>query len=86
MFVLMCKDTPYEWNAAFHKLKQALSKDPVLVTLKTDLPFILDTDTSNTGHGDVLSQMTPESERLLLTTVVPWISRENLSCARNCWQ
>ena len=59
MFVLMRKDTPYEWgpqqNAAFHELKQALSKDPVLVAPNTELPLILDTDASNTGLGTVLS-------------------------------
>ena len=69
MFVLMRKDTPFEWgpqqNAAFHELKQALCKDPVLVAPNTELPFILDTDASNTGLGAVLSQLTPDGEQVV---------------------
>ena len=69
MFSLMRKDTPYErgpqQNAAFHELKQALCKDPVLVAPNTELPFILDTDASNTGLGAVLSQLTPDGERVV---------------------
>ena len=69
MFSLMRKDTPYEWgpqqNAAFHELKQALCKDPVLVAPNKDLPFILDTDASNTGLSAVLSQLSPDGERVV---------------------
>lgn len=69
MFNLLRKDTPYKWgpdqDAAFHQLKQALCKDPVLVAPDPELPFILDTDASDTGLGAVLSQLTPEGERVV---------------------
>ena len=69
MFNLLHKDTPYKWgpqqNTAFHKLKQVICNDPVLVALNTEWPFILDTDASNSGLGAVLSQLTPDGERVV---------------------
>ena len=40
----------------FDKLKAVLTETPVLAYPDMRLPFILDTDASNTGIGAVLSQ------------------------------
>jgi hypothetical protein len=37
----------------------------VLVAPNTELPFILDTEASDTGLGAVLSQLTPDGERVV---------------------
>ena len=91
MFGLLRKDTPYEWgpqqNAAFHKLKQDLRTDPVLVAPNTELPFILDTDTSNTGLGAVLSQLTPDGEQVVAYHSRTLSQRVTIvSLAGNSWQ
>ena len=47
---------------AFSQLKQAFTKAPVLITPDWDKPFILQTDTSATGLGYVLSQINADGE------------------------
>ena len=83
MFVLMRKDTPFEWgpqqNAAFHELKQVLCKDPVLAAPNTEMSFILDTDASNTGLG--AEQVVAYHSRTLDSRRGTIVSR-----ARYCWQ
>ena len=92
MFVLMRKDTPFEWgpqqNAAFHELKQVLCKDPVLAAPNTEMSFILDTDASNTGLGAVLWQLTPGGEQVVAYHSRTLDSRRGtiVSRARYCWQ
>ncbi|GBM95633.1 Retrovirus-related Pol polyprotein from transposon 412 [Araneus ventricosus] len=45
-----------ECEKSFNSLKQSLITSPVLTYPRTDKEFILDTDASNEGIGDVLSQ------------------------------
>ena len=48
---------------AFSSLQRALSEAPVLAD--PFLPFVLDTDASSEGVGEVLSQVGPEGERVV---------------------
>ena len=54
------KDAAWVWGtkeqAAFDKLKQALSTAPVLVTPDNDKPYVMHTDASNYAIGATLSQ------------------------------
>ncbi|KHJ41623.1 hypothetical protein D918_08270 [Trichuris suis] len=54
------KRKPFEWSLecreAFHKLRAALLSHPVLQLPDFSVPFILDTDVSDTAIGAVLSQ------------------------------
>ena len=44
-------------ETAFHQLKEALLKTPVLMTPDWSRPFVLQTDASSTGLGFVLKQI-----------------------------
>ena len=61
------KESPFVWSKeaedAFDKLKAVLTETPVLAYPDPQLPFILDTDASNTGIGAVLSQSIDGRER-----------------------
>ncbi len=54
----------FDWNeqcqTAFETLKQCLANAPVLARVRTDQPFIVTTDASNTHVGGVLSQIQPD--------------------------
>ena len=54
------KGVPFLWSMeqdkAFHALKEALELSPLLHYVQSNVPFILDTDTSNVAIGAVLSQ------------------------------
>ena len=60
LYVLMKKDTPYQWNSScqdtFEQLKQKLIQAPVLAFSDFSKHFILETDASGVGLGAVLSQ------------------------------
>ena len=45
-----------ECDKAFNELKKGITEAPVLTLAKTGVPFILETDASDKGLGDVLSQ------------------------------
>ena len=55
------KNVKFNWTTdcqeAFDKLKRALTSSPILSYPQPNLPFVLDTDASNTGAGAVLSQI-----------------------------
>ena len=59
---------PFIWTpaaeAAFSRLKQALTSAPVLGYPNSNGKFILDTDASNNGIGVVLSQLQDGQERV----------------------
>ena len=54
------KGVAYNWTtdceAAFQKIKEAVSQDPVLIHPNPDKPFILETDASGVAIGSILSQ------------------------------
>ncbi|CCO35652.1 Retrotransposable element Tf2 155 kDa protein type 1 [Rhizoctonia solani AG-1 IB] len=54
------KDQPWVWEAAqkeaFHQIKIAISQEPVLAPPDESQPYTLETDTSGTAMGAVLSQ------------------------------
>ncbi|CAG2247042.1 Transposon Ty3-I Gag-Pol polyprotein,Transposon Ty3-G Gag-Pol polyprotein,Retrovirus-related Pol polyprotein from transposon 297 [Mytilus edulis] len=63
------KDVPFEWTQpcqeSLKKLKIALPTSPILEYPQTDGMFILDTDASNIGIGDVLSQIQENKEKVI---------------------
>ena len=58
---LLEKDVPFAWtedvDGSFQVLKKALSSAPILSFPDFNLPFLVDTDASNSGLGAVLSQV-----------------------------
>ncbi|KRX24114.1 Retrovirus-related Pol polyprotein from transposon 17.6 [Trichinella nelsoni] len=55
-----------EAEEAFQRFKRALTTAPILAFPRFDIPFIIDTDASETGIGAVLSQKhDPEGERVI---------------------
>ncbi|KRY19033.1 Retrovirus-related Pol polyprotein from transposon TNT 1-94, partial [Trichinella patagoniensis] len=55
-----------EAEEAFQRLKRALTTAPILAFPRFDIPFVIDTDASETGIGAVLSQKhDPEGERVI---------------------
>ncbi|KRY17737.1 Retrovirus-related Pol polyprotein from transposon 17.6 [Trichinella patagoniensis] len=55
-----------EAEEAFQRLKRALTTGQILAFPRFDIPFIIDTDASETGIGAVLSQKhDPEGERVI---------------------
>ena len=58
---LLEKDVPFAWkedaDRSFQVLKKALSSAPILSFPDFSLPFLVDTDASNSGLGAVLSQV-----------------------------
>ena len=54
------KGVAYNWTtdceAAFQKIKEAVSQDPVLIHPNPDKPFTLETDASGVAIGSILSQ------------------------------
>ncbi len=63
---------------AFHGIKQALTTEPVLRTPDFGCPFLLQTDTSETGLGAVLSQVQAGEEHPVL-----FISRKLTAAEKN---
>ncbi|CAC5422630.1 unnamed protein product [Mytilus coruscus] len=63
------KNSRFVWNdecqKAFEQLKNALTSTPVLAYPLPNLPFILDTDTSDKAVGAVLSQIQDGLERFI---------------------
>uniref|UniRef100_A0A669C557 Gypsy retrotransposon integrase-like protein 1 n=1 Tax=Oreochromis niloticus TaxID=8128 RepID=A0A669C557_ORENI len=63
------KGREFHWSedcaVAFDRLRSALVEAPVLAYPDLQLPFVVDTDASNTGVGAVLSQEGPEGERVI---------------------
>ena len=61
------RDRPFSWMkdcaSAFAELKLRLISTPILTYPDFQLPFILDTDASNTGVGAVLSQVQFKQEK-----------------------
>ena len=76
------KARPFLWSedceAAFTKLKEALTIAPILSYPTPDHPFILDTDASDVGIGAVLSQIQNGQER-----VIAYFSRTLTAPERN---
>ncbi|KAI8510371.1 hypothetical protein Bbelb_112870 [Branchiostoma belcheri] len=68
--VLTRKGARFVWSSdcqtAFDALKKALVTAPVLAYPNFDLPFVVDTDASDTGIGGVLSQIQDGKERAIL--------------------
>ena len=66
LYHLKQKGRSWEWTLehqhAFAEFKRCLTKAPELSFLKLDAPFILDTDASDCGLGEVLLQ--EDKERL----------------------
>ena len=66
---LTCKGQAFIWSAncqlAFDKLKEQLTKSPIMAYPREDCTFILDTDASNFGIGAVLSQIQDNQERVI---------------------
>ena len=60
---------PFRWTedcaSAFAELKLRLTSAPILTYPDFQLPFILDTDASNTGVGAVLSQVQAGEEKVI---------------------
>ncbi|KRX56856.1 Retrovirus-related Pol polyprotein from transposon [Trichinella sp. T9] len=55
-----------EAEEALQRLKRALTTAPILAFPRFDIPFVIDTDASETGIGAVLSQKhDPEGERVI---------------------
>ncbi|KRX68114.1 hypothetical protein T06_5144 [Trichinella sp. T6] len=55
-----------EAEEAFQRFKRALTMAPILAFPRFDIPFVIDTDASETGIGAVLSQKhDPEGERVI---------------------
>ncbi|GBL72398.1 Retrovirus-related Pol polyprotein from transposon 297 [Araneus ventricosus] len=54
-----------ECEKSFNSLKQALTSSPILTYPRIDKDFILDTDTSNEGIGNVLSQNIGNEEHVI---------------------
>ena len=54
-----------ECEEAFRKIKRHLSNAPILAFPRLDVPFILDTDASDSGLGAVLSQVQDGQERVI---------------------
>ena len=63
------KDTFFNWTeecqASFDQLKHLLTTSPVLAYPIPGLPYILDTDSSLSAHGSVLSQVQDGHERVI---------------------
>jgi len=57
-------DWSTEYNNAFEVLKDAFTKEPILVHANPDLEFIVETDASNFAIGAVLSQRQPVTNEL----------------------
>ena len=76
------KGRKFEWNesceAAFTRLREALTTAPILALPDPGCRFIVDTDASDTGLGAVLSQEREEGER-----VVAYYSRALHRAERN---
>jgi hypothetical protein len=57
---LLQKQQGFAWSeeaqVAFENLKQVMASTPVLASPRFDLPFIVETDASDTGLGVVLMQ------------------------------
>ena len=51
-----------EQQQAFEQVRHCLSETPVLACPNFEIPFVLQTDASNTGLGAVLSQLVEENE------------------------
>ena len=66
---LLGKDCKFKWTDAcqdaFMALRALLIKAPVLAFPKEDLPYIVDTDTSDYGIGGVLSQCIEGTEHVI---------------------
>ena len=66
---LLGKDCKFKWTDAcqdaFKALRALLIKTPVLAFPKEDLPYIVDTDTSDYGIGGVLSQCIEGTEHVI---------------------
>lgn len=56
--------TPH-YEQAFNSLKKALTESRILTPPSRNMPFILDTNASDLGMGDVLSQTGPEGEKVV---------------------
>ena len=54
-----------ECEEAFRKIKRHLSHTPILAFPPLDVPFILDTDASDSGLGAVLLQVQDGQERII---------------------
>ena len=77
------KTTEFEWThecqAAFDQLKNQLETAPILAYPNFDVPFVLETDASIHGLGDILSQKQPDG----LLHPVAYASRALLPAERN---
>ena len=64
---LTLKNTPFEWTTeahdAFLRLRRELTQAPILGYPDPKLPYLLDTDASDTAAGAVLSQLQHSVER-----------------------
>ena len=69
LYNLERKETSFQWTKecqdSFDALKYHLTSSPCLAYPRFDLPFIVDTDASDTGVGAVLSQVQNGEERVI---------------------
>ncbi len=67
---LLKKSVHFRWDDeqedAFVKLKEALCKAPVLAYPDPDLPYVVDTDSSNLAIGAILSQVQDSEEKVIM--------------------
>ena len=83
MLNLLKKDAPYEWGSkqqvAFDRLKEMLTKAPILSYPDFERPFTIYTDSSGFGIGAVLSQIQADGKE----HVVSYASRTMNNAKRN---
>ena len=71
MLELLKKDVPFQWDqkkqTAFDRLKECLTKAPILSYPNFTRPFIIFTDASETGLGAVLSQIQDDGKEHVIS-------------------
>ena len=81
---LLKKNTNFVWSpdaqSAFDTLKSKFTSAPVLIHPNRDLPFIVETDSSNFAIGAILSQVSPDDN---LVHPVAFFSRSLNGAERN---
>jgi len=79
LHILTEKGRKFIWNddcqKSFDQLKEILSTSPVLAYPDPNLPFILDTDASNTGIGGVISQIKEDGKEHIVACASRCLSK-----------
>ena len=85
------KGDRFKWTAeceeTFRDIKHRLSSAPILAFPQLDVPFILDSDASDSGLGAVLSQVQCGKERVIAYTARALSKAKGtiVPPGRNCW-